>query len=61
MKGGNELTPAIDVYAFAIVCVEILDGGTLPWQHHDDPAVVRFVVGQLKLFYSLSLFHDVTF
>ncbi|KAF7965529.1 hypothetical protein HWV62_43062, partial [Athelia sp. TMB] len=39
----NNLTPQIDVYAFAICCVEILDMGGMPWKHHDDNAVIRFV------------------
>lgn len=45
--GGNNnfLTQEMDIYAFAICCVEILDKGAMPWQHQDDDAVVRFVLG----------------
>ena len=46
MGGGhNSMTQQMDVYAFAICCVEILDMGGMPWKHHDDSAVVRFVYG----------------
>lgn len=38
------LTPEIDVYAFAMVCVEILTRGSLPWPMMDDDAVKRFVL-----------------
>jgi hypothetical protein len=30
----------MDIYAFTICCAEILDTGTMPWQLHDDGAVV---------------------
>jgi abelson tyrosine-protein kinase 1 len=47
IMGGNHnrLTQEMDIYAFAICCIEILDKGTVPWQHHDDSAVIRFVLG----------------
>ena len=46
MVGGNSrLTQEMDIYAFAICCVEILDKGIMPWQDADDNAVVRFVIG----------------
>ncbi|KIM89615.1 hypothetical protein PILCRDRAFT_812439 [Piloderma croceum F 1598] len=50
MMGGhhNRLTQEMDIYAFAICCVEILDKGTMPWQHHDDFAIVRFVTEENK-------------
>jgi abelson tyrosine-protein kinase 1 len=41
----NRLTQEMDIYAFAICCIEILDKGTVPWQHHDDSAVICFVLG----------------
>jgi serine/threonine protein kinase len=41
----NHLTQAIDIYAFAITCFEILDKGNMPWQYLDDAAVFRLVVG----------------
>ena len=52
MMGGhhNRLTQEMDIYAFAICCVEILDKGIMPWQHHDDFAIVRFVTGAYCLF-----------
>lgn len=42
------LTPEIDVYAFAMVCVEILTRGSLPWPMMDDDAVKRFVLGMFN-------------
>lgn len=47
MMGGNHnfLTQEMDIYAFAICSVEILDKGAMPWQHQDDGAVIRFVLG----------------
>lgn len=39
------LTAEIDVYAFAITCVEIIGKGALPWALTDDDAVRRFVLG----------------
>ncbi|KAH9014502.1 hypothetical protein EDB85DRAFT_1876352 [Lactarius pseudohatsudake] len=44
MQGAQTLTPAMDVYAFAICCVEILTMGALPWPLMDDDAVRRFVL-----------------
>ena len=44
MAGQNQLTTEIDVYAYAITCVEILTMGSLPWMHMDDEAVRRFVL-----------------
>ncbi|EIM84603.1 uncharacterized protein STEHIDRAFT_100616 [Stereum hirsutum FP-91666 SS1] len=38
------LTAEIDVYAFAITCVEIIGKGALPWALTDDDAVRRFVL-----------------
>ena len=45
MTGSNSkfLAP-MDVYAFAICCVEILDKGRLPWPLLDDDAVRRLVL-----------------
>lgn len=45
----NILSQEIDVYAFAITCVEVLDNGVMPWQHQDDDAVVRFVLREYDL------------
>jgi serine/threonine protein kinase len=44
MRGAQVLTPEMDVYAFAISCVEILTKGALPWPLMDDDAVRRFVL-----------------
>jgi len=44
MQGAQALTPEMDVYAFAICCVEILTHGTLPWPLMDDDAVRHFVL-----------------
>ncbi|PFH48794.1 hypothetical protein AMATHDRAFT_64627 [Amanita thiersii Skay4041] len=44
MAGACDLTPAMDVYAFAICCVEILLMGRMPWLLHDDNDVRRFVL-----------------
>ncbi|KAF5329372.1 hypothetical protein D9619_009450 [Psilocybe cf. subviscida] len=44
MAGRSELTPAVDVWAFSITCVEILTMGRLPWKNHDDTAVRHFVL-----------------
>ncbi|KAI0049057.1 hypothetical protein FA95DRAFT_1538888 [Auriscalpium vulgare] len=44
MMGAEVLTPEIDVYAFAICCVEILTKGALPWPLMDDDAVRHLVI-----------------
>ncbi|KAF9218645.1 hypothetical protein BS17DRAFT_720020, partial [Gyrodon lividus] len=44
LLGDNELTNAVDVYAFAICCVEILGMGDLPWGMLDDAAVASLVM-----------------
>ncbi|KDQ11798.1 hypothetical protein BOTBODRAFT_35049 [Botryobasidium botryosum FD-172 SS1] len=41
---GEGLTMEVDVYAFAICCVEILTGGELPWPMLDDIMVRHLVV-----------------
>lgn len=45
LRGQQDLTPEIDVYAFAICCVEIVSKGCLPWPLADDDAVRYFVLG----------------
>lgn len=55
MAGGNsKFVASMDVYAFAICSVEILNKGNLPWPLLDDDAVRRFVLSAL-IFISLQL------
>ncbi|KAJ6608484.1 hypothetical protein B0H10DRAFT_1815704, partial [Mycena sp. CBHHK59/15] len=44
MLGSTELTPEMDVYSYAICCVEILSMGRLPWPLMSDEAVRNFVL-----------------
>ncbi|KIJ12984.1 hypothetical protein PAXINDRAFT_100924 [Paxillus involutus ATCC 200175] len=44
LLGDNRLTNAVDTYAFAICCVEILGMGNLPWATLDDGAVASLVL-----------------
>ncbi|OBZ74270.1 hypothetical protein A0H81_05040 [Grifola frondosa] len=44
MAGQSEMTQQIDVYAFAICCVELLTKGAVPWSMADDDAVRHFVL-----------------
>ncbi|KAH8978454.1 kinase-like domain-containing protein [Lactarius hatsudake] len=46
MRGAQALTPEMDVYAFAICCVEVLTMGALPWPLMDDDAVRHFVLNE---------------
>ncbi|KIJ58311.1 hypothetical protein HYDPIDRAFT_90991 [Hydnomerulius pinastri MD-312] len=46
LLGDNQLTAAVDVYAFAICCVEILGMGDLPWARLDDSTVASLVLGE---------------
>ncbi|KIJ41011.1 hypothetical protein M422DRAFT_68349 [Sphaerobolus stellatus SS14] len=48
MSGESTLTPQADVYAFAIVCVEILTNGELPWPMLDDQNVQVLVLRHNK-------------
>lgn len=43
MQGLSDLTPAVDIYAFSITCVEVLNMGQMPWSLVDDNAV-QFIV-----------------
>ena len=47
MSGLSGLTQEIDVYAFAITVVELLNKGALPWPMADDDAVRYFVLRKL--------------
>ena len=45
MAGGNsEFLAPMDIYAFAMCCVEILTKGSLPWPLLDDEAVRHLVL-----------------
>ncbi|CDO74643.1 hypothetical protein BN946_scf184944.g2 [Trametes cinnabarina] len=44
MSGQSGLTQEVDVYAFAITCVEIMTKGAIPWPMADDDAVRHFVL-----------------
>lgn len=45
MNGQSKLTQEVDVYAFAITCVEILTKGELPWKLNNDDNVRHLVFG----------------
>ena len=49
MQGAQNLTPEMDVYAFAICCAEILTMGALPWQFVDDDTVRHLVLSAYPL------------
>lgn len=42
--GLSELTPEVDVYAFAMTCIEILSMGRVPWSLVGDDSVRHFVL-----------------
>jgi abelson tyrosine-protein kinase 1 len=44
ISGESVMSPEVDVYAFAIVCIEILSNGELPWPMLDDQAVQQLVL-----------------
>ncbi|KAF9462806.1 hypothetical protein BDZ94DRAFT_1260375 [Collybia nuda] len=44
MSGLCQLTAEMDVYAYAILCIEILTMGRMPWALMDDEAVRHFVL-----------------
>ena len=45
MRGSSHLTKQMDIYSYAITCVEILNWGSLPWAYIDDFAIRRLVLG----------------
>lgn len=45
MRGSSHLTKEMDVYSYAICCVEILSWGNLPWAYTDDFTIRRLVLG----------------
>ncbi|PPQ65454.1 hypothetical protein CVT24_010785 [Panaeolus cyanescens] len=48
MDGSSTMSMASDVYAYAILSVEILTMGEMPWAHNDDDAVRYFVLEKGK-------------
>ena len=58
MAGGDTrfLAP-MDVYAFAICCVEILTKGSLPWPLLDDEAVRHLVLSEFSFGQFLAFVH----
>lgn len=44
------ITNEMDVYAFAITCIEVLSMGRMPWPLVDDEAVRHFVLRKLQAF-----------
>ncbi|OAX33071.1 hypothetical protein K503DRAFT_869785 [Rhizopogon vinicolor AM-OR11-026] len=48
LNGATKLTPAADVYAFSICCIEILGMGDLPYGHREDKLVALLVLDQDK-------------
>lgn len=44
MAGQSELMQQVDVYAFAVCCIEILTKGGMPWPLVDDDAVRHLVL-----------------
>ena len=55
MGGLSTLTPAIDVYAYAISYIEILGMGEMPWPLMDDDAVRFFVLSEYSRYISKPL------
>jgi hypothetical protein len=56
----NHLTQELDVYAFSICCVEILDNGAMLWQHQDDNAIVRVVLSKSSVAFLYILISHLT-
>ncbi|KDQ23602.1 hypothetical protein PLEOSDRAFT_1078986 [Pleurotus ostreatus PC15] len=44
MQGASQLSPEMDVYSFAITCIEILNMGRLPWPLMNDETVTFYVL-----------------
>jgi len=47
--GSSEFLAPMDVYAFAMCCIEILTKGSLPWPLLDDEAVRHLVLSAFAL------------
>ena len=52
LEGASTLTQATDVYAFAILCIEVLAMGQVPWFLDDDESVRHFVLSMASFFHS---------
>ena len=52
LEGASTLTQATDVYAFAILCIEVLAMGQVPWCLDDDESVRHFVLSKDSFFHS---------
>lgn len=52
LEGASTLTQATDVYAFAILCIEVLAMGQVPWCLDDDESVRHFVLSKVPFFHS---------
>jgi serine/threonine protein kinase len=50
LEGASTLTQATDVYAFAILCIEVLAMGQVPWCLDDDESVRHFVLSKVLSF-----------
>ncbi len=48
--GLSGLTPAVDVYAFAMTCMEILSMGRVPWAYVGDDTVRHFVLSRSAIY-----------
>ena len=58
MSGISPLTTEVDVYAFAICCVEIMTKGSLPWPFMDDDATRHDVLSALNISFLLLVLVD---
>ena len=56
LEGASTLTQATDVYAYAILCIEVLAMGQVPWCLDDDESVRHFVLSEVLLSRTISNF-----
>ena len=45
MRGPSHLTKEMDIYSFAITCIEVLNWGALPWAYVNDFTIRHLVLG----------------
>ena len=50
LEGSFMLTPGTDIYAYAIVCIEVLSMGELPWGCVSDDEIRHKVLGIFFVF-----------